>query len=94
MIKEMMNQLVLSKQGLEDKLREVNYEIERLQHHVCPHEHMVENYGKGTCPDCQYRTKGWYCKESPTKECDYYDEENDEYDEDCCIHCGHPEERK
>lgn len=36
---------------------------------------------------------GWYCDESPTKTCDY-EQEDGEYDEDNCIYCGMPEERK
>ena len=36
---------------------------------------------------------GWYCETSPTLKCDY-DNPVDGYDEDCCIYCGEPYERK
>ena len=35
----------------------------------------------------------WDCPTSPTGKCDY-EQEDGSYDEDCCIHCGEPEERK
>lgn len=31
---------------------------------------------------------GWFCPESPNHLCDYPD------DDECCTHCGQPEERK
>lgn len=36
---------------------------------------------------------GWDCPNSPTKHCVYGDELH-KYDEDSCIYCGQPEERK
>jgi hypothetical protein len=39
------------------------------------------------CNKCGSRGFGWYCQESPTRSCEY---EEDEW----CIHCGEPEERK
>lgn len=42
--------------------------------------------------------EGWYCSESPNHVCNYehYDEEmgGRYWDEDDCIYCGQPEERK
>lgn len=34
---------------------------------------------------------GWDCPTSPTGKCEYAE---DDIMEDCCIHCGEPEERK
>ena len=78
---------------LDDERRTATIELEMLQS-TCSHPNIVDKHGTGDCPDCGFRTKGWFCKTSPTKECDYYDEENDEYNEDCCIYCGAPDERK
>ena len=36
---------------------------------------------------------GWYCEHSPTHKCDYL-HFLDGYNEDCCIYCGEPYERK
>ncbi len=37
---------------------------------------------------------GWDCETSPTRKCDYYNPVTGDYDEDCCIYCGEPYERK
>ncbi len=36
---------------------------------------------------------GWDCPSSPTDYCEYLQADGT-YDEDCCIYCGEPEERK
>lgn len=89
-IKERFKELGKEKEKLQIQLNEIENEIAALQLE-CKHEPMQDI---GHCSDCGFKTKGWFCKYSPTNECDYYDKENDEYDEDCCIHCGLPEERK
>ena len=62
----------------------------------CKHENLtVDKYGLSAyCNDCGFEPSGWYCPESPTLECEYYDSKTGYYDEDCCIYCGQPEERK
>lgn len=62
----------------------------------CKHENLeVSKWTDNAhCNDCGFEPSGWYCVESPTLECRYYDEETGYYDEDCCIYCGQPEERK
>lgn len=67
---------------------DVKIQILRIE---CRHDNMVEDK---PCPECDHDINGWFCPKSPTKECDYYDPETDEFDEDCCIYCGKPEERK
>lgn len=66
----------------------------RVLQEECEHPNIKEEWGDGFCPDCHFKTVGWFCPTSPTFECDYYDKETDEYDEDRCIYCGDPEERK
>ncbi len=38
-------------------------------------------------------SSGWECEDSPTGYCDYVQPDG-KYDEDCCIYCGEPDERK
>lgn len=61
---------------------------------TCQHVNMVERYGVGKCEDCGYTTDNWFCKDSPTKQCDYHNTIDDTYDEDECIYCHEPDERK
>lgn len=89
-IKERFNKLEKRRCELTQNIRQVVLEINMLQDE-CNHDDMDDD---GCCPDCGFQTKGWFCKSSPTKECEYYDEKTDVYDEDCCIYCGDPEERK
>lgn len=81
-------------QVAEEELRKHQHELTMLQEIHCEHPNIKDDYGTGECPDCGYETKGWFCPTSPTKECDYYDTETGEYDDDCCVYCGDPEERK
>lgn len=62
----------------------------------CKHKNIVvDSFGLSAwCKDCGFEPNGWYCKDSPTLECEYYDATTGCYDEDCCIYCGQPEERK
>lgn len=89
-IKERYEKLNKKKENIQNQLDEIVNEIKELQLE-CKHEEMQNS---GYCSDCGFKPKGWFCKYSPTYECDYYDKEHDEYDEDCCIYCGQPEERK
>lgn len=60
---------------------------------VCNHPHVVKDRRSdgASCQDCK-ESLGWYCETSPTKTCQY-DEENDPAC-DSCIYCGDPDERK
>ncbi len=59
----------------------------------CKHEDLdVESYGTAKCKICD-KNFSWYCPTSPTLTCDY-DQEDGDYDEDDCIYCHQPEERK
>lgn len=59
-----------------------------------PNLEVSKDVDHAICRDCGFSTNGWYCETSPTLECEYYDFETGHYDEDCCIYCGQPEERK
>lgn len=53
----------------------------------CDHEIVEDDIGSAVCRKCgEYF--GWYCPNSKTHLCEYT------IDEDCCDHCGNPEERK
>ena len=57
----------------------------------CPHD-IVESGSSAECDMCgEYF--GLYCPDSPNHVCDY-EQEDGSYDEDHCIYCGDPEERK
>lgn len=43
------------------------------------------------CTECGEWLHGWYCHTSPTKRCEYAE---DDYPQDHCIYCGLPDERK
>lgn len=75
--------------------RNIQKEIINLQYE-CQHPNMTVSWGSGECADCGYETIGWYCPKNPNndRECEYYDPDTDIYNEDCCIYCGEPEERK
>lgn len=92
-IKQKYNALSEKHKELRKQKQQLEAKISLLQT-KCDHGHIKDDCGIGNCPDCGFETDGWLCKISPTKECDYGDPETDEYDEDCCIYCGHPEERK
>lgn len=78
---------------IKDIASDIERDIEALQTE-CPHDNIIDKWGTGVCPDCGYKTDGWFCPDSPDYECQYYDEKTDTYDEDCCIYCGQPDERK
>ena len=80
-----------------DVIQSVAYDIQQeiinLQYE-CQHPNMMNHWGSGACADCGYETSGWYCPKSPDLECEYYNPNTNTYDEDCCIYCSEPEERK
>lgn len=49
------------------------------------------------CELCGDEKSGWWCEESPSKSCDYFDPSRPpryQMNYDCCRYCGDPEERK
>lgn len=78
------------------RILEISTSDELYEKVDCNHPNLVVSLelDHATCRDCGFYTEGWYCKDSPTLECEYYDSETGCYDEDCCIYCGNPEERK
>ena len=75
-----------------DKLMEQFTDNQKL----CTHSNVeVSDSGfSAVCPDCGLESASWYCPESPDMECDYVDPDTDVYDEDVCIYCSQPYERK
>jgi len=56
----------------------------------CEHDVVVPSEcGGRRCAVCRHPLPGWYCPDSPTAEHECYYE-----DDEFCIHCGQPEERK
>lgn len=51
------------------------------------------SYGVEELTEEENTDDGWYCEHSPTHKCDYL-HFLDGYNEDCCIYCGEPYERK
>lgn len=83
---------------LKDKKRELTEESRILQNKInilinrCSHEDLTVGDDWATCNTCD-KSFHWYCPTSPTKECDY-EQDDGSYDEECCRYCGKPEERK
>lgn len=46
------------------------------------------------CSECRSGRDGWWCEESPSKECDYSRRGGRGYNPDGCRYCHQPEERK
>ena len=72
--------------------REAIAENARLHNEACDSERcehrVVQNLDAGAeCIKCS-KDLGWYCQVSPKFYCEYTD------DDECCIHCGAPEERQ
>lgn len=73
----------------------------------CKHEYVIEtDYESAVCEICG-KDLGWWCPESPNHVCEYYGNhrggrlennywnfEGKWYDEDDCIYCHQPYERK
>lgn len=54
---------------------------------TCQHGSVFQDLDAGAvCIKCS-KDLGWYCNVSPKHYCEYTDDE-------CCIHCGAPEERQ
>lgn len=65
---------------LEDKIRTIQ--------DTCKHNITTKGYAcSAYCTECQ-KYFGWYCADAPNKYCVY------DGDEEHCIFCGAPEERK
>ena len=86
--------------GLLEQINKLNAELREIkkncQHSIVPDKlTYTKNYSSNewTLTDqsarCQICNEilGWYCTSSPVLYCEYGDDE-------CCIHCGDPEERK
>ena len=75
---------------LEEKISIVQQAKEIMR--TCKHEHVMHDRMSAECAICG-QDLGWYCENSPTLSCNYWQEDGS-YDEDNCIYCGGPEERK
>ena len=53
----------------------------------CEHQVGHDNDDSAVCVKCNYDL-GWYCYISPKSYCEYTG------DDECCVHCGAPEERQ
>lgn len=86
--------------NLRDNILSVNSQIAEARQvlayllSLCKHEELNINEG-GMSAKCNICGKYflWYCPSSPTLTCDYKQEDGF-YDEDDCIYCHQPEERK
>jgi hypothetical protein len=58
----------------------------------CEHEIVRDGDGGSSTARCQRcgQDLGWWCPSSPTHQCEYPEDPNDE----CCKFCGQPDERK
>lgn len=92
-INKRYRELTEKRNAAQKVLNAIDANIEDLRD-KCEHPNIVDDWGTGICPDCGFKTRGWFCPDSPTYECKYYDEEEHVYDEDCCIYCRQPNERK
>jgi len=77
---------------LKHKIRSIQSEIQSIQDD-CKHEYLpIETknglkLGHKNCPKCDKEFWEWWCPKNKSTFC--------EYDEDeWCIHCGEPDERK
>jgi len=75
---------------LEEKISIVKQAKEIMK--TCEHELVTKEYNAARCVICP-EFLGAYCEKSPTLICNYWQEDG-RYDEDNCIYCGEPEERK
>lgn len=70
-----------------------------IERNNCTHKFVPDvadapNCSSPVCIVCGYEGFGWYCPDNLlTHECDYTQEDGT-YNDDMCIHCGNPEERK
>ena len=58
----------------------------------CPHRILKTKWESMYCDVCG-KGFGWCCPRSPDQLC-HYDESPDNYDNENCVYCGLPEERK
>ncbi len=59
-------------------------------HHKDPSLIFKTAWDGACCRECEVEL-GWFCPKSPTRACQYNEDDADHED---CIHCGDPEERK
>lgn len=69
----------------------------------CEHEWSESRYyaqgvlklagGIMPCSKCDLTIEGWWCPSSETHQCDY-EQKDGTFNDDNCIHCHHPNERK
>lgn len=59
---------------------------------TCTHQWFKSKGGCAKCLGCG-TFSGWWCEKSPDKQC-AYDQEDGSYNEDSCVYCGLPMERK
>lgn len=83
-----------------ESLRKQKDEIERKIKQLvnsCKHEDLnLTGYGSAICNICNKHFH-WYCPTSPTLTCEYEfinEDGEEDYDEDDCIYCHEPYERK
>lgn len=63
-----------------------------IESESCSHNMIIKKIDGAYCSTCG-KDFGWWCKEAPTNICDY-EQKDGSYNEDNCIHCHCPEERK
>lgn len=83
-----------------DKLKQEQLELSKKQFELnrkmsvmvdnCNHS-FVKIHELPYCFVCDTKFNFWWCDESPTKYCQY---DEDDINEDCCIYCHAPSERK
>lgn len=66
---------------------------------ACQHDYKPSNpeslsSSSPRCALCGDEKFGWWCEESPSKECDYSRPSGRGFNPDDCRYCHHPEERK
>lgn len=96
-----LSNLLEKEKSLEQELRGVKQGIrfirERCDHRFVPDEPYDPSdkwfSSGGSCENCGDRLSGWWCPKSKSGECDYKQPDGS-YDDDNCIHCGMPDERK
>jgi hypothetical protein len=92
---EIKEHIKLLRKSIDDAYKTIadaKNKIEVIQS-ACGHENItVNSWGTAKCKICN-KEFDWYCPTSPTRECDY-EQEDGSYDEDHCRYCGKPEERK
>lgn len=74
-----------SEKGISENARSHNEACDS-ERKRCEHRIVEDDCGSAICINCS-KDFGWYCQISTKHFCEYTDDE-------CCIHCGAPEERQ